>query len=540
MSFNVISEVVTKYRCIGCGVCASSCPFSVLKMRLGGNGFYAPEEGEGCRDKCDICLKVCPFYEKDTLENELNSKSYSELESFSPDFGRFLATYKFYKKDEAQRLSSASGGAGDYIFRELFARGLIDYAICVVPADEGDFIAQNSKRDFSACENLAMAQNLQNSATKNSEQNSAISNLTQNLTDDDSINFTSAKNSFCENFTQNSVQNFTNENFAQNSKASCTNSVSAQNFACENSKNTRNYAGKNSAPLFKFSVIKNAGELTRARSSAYYPLTLEAVLKEMSRREGRYAISALPCFAKALRLAASKNPRLKSRISFIIGLVCGQGKGAGFTHKLADLAFKKRKQLAAVNYRYKIAGKSAMSFGFKFRATDGSEAIDDRSSSAFAYWSSRAFTPLACNACTDVFAKCADVVLMDAWLQSEMSEWRGTSLVITRAAQIDALFSQPTKQAREAIFCERISAAEVQRSQQSQVECKNEIFYGAKNPLKRYILRQKLQIQRYSATHFDCDDFIAARLKKIAAANKVLALLALPKIAAYKIYRKFA
>ncbi len=540
MSFNVISEVVTKDRCIGCGVCASSCPFSVLKMWLGGNGFYAPEEGEGCRDKCDICLKVCPFYEKDMLENELNSKSYSELESFSPDFGRFLATYKFYKKDEAQRLSSASGGAGDYIFRELFARGLIDYAICVVPADEGDFIAQNHKRDFFACENLAVAQNLQNSATKNSEQNSTIPNLTQNLADDDSINFTSAQNSFCENFTQNSVQNFTNENFAQNSKASCKNSVSTQNFACENSKNARNSMGENSVPLFKFSVIKNADELTRARSSAYYPLTLEAVLKEMSHREGRYAISALPCFAKALRLAASKNPRLKSRISFIVGLVCGQGKGAGFTHKLADLAFKERKQLTAVNYRYKIAGKSAMSFGFKFRATDGSEAIDDRSSSAFAYWSSRAFTPLACNACTDVFAKCADVVLMDAWLQSEMSEWRGTSLVITRAAQIDALFSQPTKQAREAIFCERISAAEVQRSQQSQVECKNEIFYGAKNPLKRYILRQKLQIQRYSATHFDCDDFIAARLKKIAAANKVLALLALPKIAAYKIYRKFA
>ena len=531
MSFNVISEVVTKDRCIGCGVCASSCPFSVLKMRLGGTGFYAPEEGEGCRDKCDICLKVCPFYEKDMLENELNSKSYSELESFSPDFGRFLATYKFYKKDEAQRLSSASGGAGDYIFRELFARGLIDYAICAVPADEGDFIAQNSKRDFSACNNLAQPQNLQNSATKNSEQNSVMVNLTQNLADDDSINFTSAQNSFCENFTQNS---------AQNSKASCKYSVSTQNFACENSKNTRNYAGENSVPLFKFSVIKNADELTRARSSAYYPLTLEAVLKEMSRREGRYAISALPCFAKALRLAASKNQRLKSRISFIIGLVCGQGKGAGFTHKLADLAFKERKQLAAVNYRYKNAGKSAMSFGFKFRATDGSEAIDDRSSSAFAYWSSRAFTPLACNACTDVFAKCADVVLMDAWLQSEMSEWRGTSLVITRAAQIDALFSQPTKQAREEIFCERIYAAEVQRSQQSQVECKNEIFYGAKNPLRRYILRQKLQIQRYSATHFDCDDFIAARLKKIAAANKVLALLALPKIAAYKIYRKFA
>lgn len=540
MSFNVISEVVTKDRCIGCGVCASSCPFSVLKMRLGGNGFYAPEEGEGCRDKCDICLKVCPFYEKDMLEIELNSKSYAELKSFSPDFGRFLATYKFYKKDEVQRLSSASGGAGDYIFRELFARGLIDYAICAVPADEGDFIAQNSKRDFSACNNLAQPQNLQNSATKNSEQNSAIPNLTQNLADDDSINFTSAQNSFCENFTQNSAQNFTNENSAQNSKASCENSVSTQDFACENSKNTRNYAGENFVPLFKFSVIKNAGELTRARSSAYYPLTLEAVLNEMSRREGRYAISALPCFAKALRLAASKNPRLKSRISFIIGLVCGQGKGAGFTHKLADLAFKEHKQLAAVNYRYKIAGKSAMSFGFKFRATDGSEAIDDRSSSAFAYWSSRAFTPLACNACTDVFAKCADVVLMDAWLQSEMSEWRGTSLVITRAAQIDALFSQPTKQAREEIFCERISAAEVQRSQQSQVECKNEIFYGAKNPLRRYILRQKLQIQRYSATHFDCDDFIAARLKKIAAANKALALLALPKIAAYKIYRKFA
>ena len=270
-------------------------------------------------------------------------------------------------------------------------------------------------------------------------------------------------------------------------------------------------------------MIKSAGELERTKKSAYYPLSLDEALKFIAAHDGAYAISALPCFAKALRLICEKNRRIKSRVKFIIGLVCGQSKSANFARKLANDAFGEDVSLASADFRHKIAGASAMSFGFKFRDARGREAVDDRGSSAEFYWSSRAFTPLACNRCVDVFAKCADAVLMDAWLSPQVRDFRGSSLVITRDERIDELFKKGGE------FCESISPALVQSSQQSVVDAKNEIFYGTKNPLKKYIYKLKFEIQNESARSFECDDFIAVRVRKIRRAARILAYCATAK-----------
>ena len=174
-----------------------------------------------------------------------------------------------------------------------------------------------------------------------------------------------------------------------------------------------------------------------------------------------------------------------------------------------------------------------MSFGFKFRDVRGREAVDDRGSSAEFYWSSRAFTPLACNRCVDVFAKCADAVLMDAWLSPQVRDFRGSSLVITRDERIDELFKKGGE------FCESISPALVQSSQQSVVDTKNEIFYGTKNPLKKYIYKLKFEIQNESARSFDCDDFIAVRARKIRRVARILAYCATAKFLLGKLAGKF-
>ncbi len=440
MSFNVVSEVASKNRCIGCGVCTAICPQSVLQMHLAPSSNYEVRQIPGCDERCDLCLKVCPFYQKDGFEDALNRKIYADLPNQSGDFAKFLNTYEFYKKDEVQRLSSASGGAGNFIFNALFENGLIDYAICAQSA----FAEQNFKEDA--------PQNLERSSD-------ASQNLEQNR----------------------------------------------------------------DAPLFKFAVIKSAGDLERTKKSAYYPLSLDEALKFIAAHDGAYAISALPCFAKALRLICEKNRRIKSRVKFIIGLVCGQSKSANFARKLANNAFGEKVSLASADFRHKIAGASAMSFGFKFKDALGREAVDDRGSSAEFYWSSRAFTPLACNRCVDVFAKCADAVLMDAWLSPQVEDFRGSSLVITRDERIDELFKKGGE------FCESISPALVQSSQQSVVDAKNEIFYGTKNPLKKYIYKLKFEIQNESARSFECDDFIAVRVRKIRRVARVLAYCATAK-----------
>lgn len=455
MSFNVVSEVASKNRCIGCGVCTAICPQSVLQMQLAPSSSYEVRQIPGCDERCDLCLKVCPFYQKDGFEDALNRKIYANLPNQSGDFAKFLDTYEFYKKDEAQRLSSASGGAGNFIFNALFENGLIDYAICAQSVDSASSCALQSAamvQDAAEPQNTSAAQNFK-------ERQDASQNLEQNR----------------------------------------------------------------DAPLFKFAVIKSADELERTKKSAYYPLSLDEALKFIAAHDGAYAISALPCFAKALRLICEKNRRIKSRVKFIIGLVCGQSKSANFARKLANNAFGEEVSLASADFRHKIAGASAMSFGFKFKDARGREAVDDRSSSAEFYWSSRAFTPLACNCCVDVFAKCADAVLMDAWLSPQVEDFRGSSLVITRNERINELFKKGGE------FCESISPALVQSSQQSVVDAKNEIFYGTKNPLKKYIYKLKFEIQNESARSFECDDFIAARVRKIRRVARILAYFATAK-----------
>ena len=463
MSFNVVSEVASKNHCIGCGVCTAICPQSVLQMQLAPSSSYEVRQIPGCDERCDLCLKVCPFYQKDGFEDALNRKIYADLPNQSGDFAKFLNTYEFYKKDEAQRLSSASGGAGNFIFNALFENGLIDYAICAQSVDNASYCAPQSAamvQDAAEPQNTSAAQNFKEDAPQNLEQSSdASQNLEQSP----------------------------------------------------------------GAPLFKFAVIKSAGELERTKKSAYYPLSLGEALKFIAAHDGAYAISALPCFAKALRLICEKNRRIKSRVKFIIGLVCGQSKSANFARKLANNAFGEEVSLASADFRYKIAGASAMSFGFKFRDVRGREAVDDRGSSAELYWSSRAFTPLACNRCVDVFAKCADAVLMDAWLSPQVADFRGSSLVITRDERIDELFKKGGE------FCESISPTLVQSSQQSVVDTKNEIFYGTKNPLKKYIYKLKFEIQNESARSFECDDFIAVRVRKIRRAARILAYCATAK-----------
>ncbi|MBO7369726.1 MAG: Coenzyme F420 hydrogenase/dehydrogenase, beta subunit C-terminal domain, partial [Campylobacter sp.] len=377
---NIISEIVAKDRCIGCGVCAGLCPSDVLYMDFGANAHYQAFEKDGCNPKCYICLQICPFYEKDMHENEINSQIFANLSNVKQDFGKFLNSYEFYKKDDKDRLSSASGGAGHFIFKSLFEKDLIDYAICATSVD---------------------------------------------------------------------------------------------------------------FELFKFSVIKNIDELENIKSSAYYPLNLQDMIKFILQNDGRYALSALPCFAKALRLAMSKNPKLRNRIKFVIGLVCGQGKTANFARKLADISFgQKNVKLKRVNFREKIKGKNAIQFSFKFTDDNENVAFDDRSKSAFFYWGSRAFTPLACNSCTDVFAKCGDAVLMDAWLGEKMSDYLGTSLVITRNEKIDEIFKNSDE------FCKFIEPNLVHKSQLSQVIEKNEVYYGTRNFIKNMILKTKLEVQR--------------------------------------------
>lgn len=212
-------------------------------------------------------------------------------------------------------------------------------------------------------------------------------------------------------------------------------------------------ADEQSPTLFSPQVCTSAEEVRRCSGSCYQPVDFSTTLRYVLDHDGRYAIMALPCMAKALRLAMGVNPRLRRRISFILGLTCGQVKSRHFVDYLAK-GLAGRAAPTAVQFRHKRADRPASDYAFRFlyrepmaeRAGQGAAETEIRdvgwSAGIDRVWVERWFALEACDYCDDVFAECADAVFMDAWLPDYSGEWQGTSLVLTRAMTIETLLRQ--------------------------------------------------------------------------------------------------
>jgi len=193
--------------------------------------------------------------------------------------------------------------------------------------------------------------------------------------------------------------------------------------------------------LFAFQVFDTPEEVRTGAGSAYYPVEMSGVVRRILETPGRYAVTGLPCFIKAIRLAQQRNKKLRERIVVTVGLVCGQLKSRHFTDYIAALA-RVRGEVTGVRYRGKSPDQPASNFYFSFTTADGEERRIFWREGISEAWTNRWFTPGACNYCDDVFAECADVTCMDAWLPEYYSNPSGTSLLIVRASNILNLIRQ--------------------------------------------------------------------------------------------------
>ncbi len=288
--------------------------------------------------------------------------------------------------------------------------------------------------------------------------------------------------------------------------------------------------------LFKFSNFKEIEELEKIRGSVYYPTELSKVLDYVIKNDGNYAITTLPCFAQAIRLAQEKNSKLRKRIKFVIGLVCGQMKTKEFTHTLAKKALG-TDRLKSVKYRVKQENELASNFAFEF------ESIKDGSVGRLSWtaqldgpgilWGSRAFTPMACNSCTDVFAHCADVVLMDAWLPEYTKDYHGHTLVLTRTTEVANILENSKD-----TDLKKIDYQKVFLSQKPVVDNKNAIVFGSKNIFTHNINKMKMEIQKLSNEDYDKNkNMIEILFNKIQKIQKIYSLFILPKRIIFRIFR---
>ena len=229
---------------------------------------------------------------------------------------------------------------------------------------------------------------------------------------------------------------------------------------------------KSSSPdkLYEFFVAETIEDVKSASGSAYYPTEMSGVLKEILQNHKRYAVIALPCFVKALRLAQRKSKHLSERIVCIASLTCGHMKSTEFTKHIAEMSGL-NEDIQSVHYRTKSLERPANLFSFDYVGVEGNTASRIWNEGIGGLWASDEYTVPACNFCDDIFGECADVTFMDAWLPEYISDPRGTSLCIVRSELAESIF-----QNSNAISISPISIDKIIQSQRGVIQNKREML----------------------------------------------------------------
>lgn len=225
--------------------------------------------------------------------------------------------------------------------------------------------------------------------------------------------------------------------------------------------------------LFEFTVTSDPHELETSARSAYYPVSMDKALKFISDNPGRYAITAVPCFAKALRNLARVEPIIAERVRYVIGVICGHLKTENFAKALALQVGVQPVEVQAVDFRRKIPGNRANEKGFVATLRDGTETEPVNTRDLIGgNWGHGLFKYRACDYCDDVIAETADIAIGDAWLPEFMDDHAGRSVLVVRNAVIHDILQSAA--AAGALQLTSVSPDTVVQSQAGGIRHRNE------------------------------------------------------------------
>jgi coenzyme F420-reducing hydrogenase beta subunit len=203
---------------------------------------------------------------------------------------------------------------------------------------------------------------------------------------------------------------------------------------------------------------------------------MSAVVSAILENEGRYAVIGLPCVLKALRKAEQVNSRLRDRITYHLGLVCGQQKSTLFADYICALGGGHPRRMSAVRFRVKDRARPASDYGMGF--TCGKTEAPEFEGTVYwtegmkEAWGKGYFKLQACDYCDDLFAELADAAYMDAWLPGYTNDPSGTSMVVVRRPELAELFRAAASSGQ--VYLEGMDPAQVVRSQQSALRVKRD------------------------------------------------------------------
>lgn len=212
-------------------------------------------------------------------------------------------------------------------------------------------------------------------------------------------------------------------------------------------------------PHFEMKIVRSVGELDRARSSHYHPLSYDKVLGVLRATAGTFAVVGVPCVLRGLVRLPSE---MQAKIKYKLCLVCSHNVTGAFSDCLADREGVERNVSWRINLRDKIGIQDANNFNNLFVLPDR-KIRRNRFVTAFTeMWRNYFFAQECCLYCADFYGVDADVSIKDAWGRLS-GDPLGTSLVIVRNREMGEHLNQ--LRAVDRLFLEGCDADEVFNSQ---------------------------------------------------------------------------
>ncbi|MCQ8822209.1 Coenzyme F420 hydrogenase/dehydrogenase, beta subunit C-terminal domain [Pseudoalteromonas agarivorans] len=183
---------------------------------------------------------------------------------------------------------------------------------------------------------------------------------------------------------------------------------------------------------YEYAISSTEQELLQGAKTRYYPVTLAGVFDKVKELEGNFAIVGVPCFIKSIRLAQKVEPILKSKIKFLVGIICGGVKSTFFTEYLASKTGVSVSEYSKPEFRIKDENSSASDYSFGC-LDKNSQQNTIKMKMVGDMWGTGLFKSNACDFCDDVSVELADISLGDAWIEPYRSEGLGTNVIVTRS-----------------------------------------------------------------------------------------------------------
>jgi len=182
-------------------------------------------------------------------------------------------------------------------------------------------------------------------------------------------------------------------------------------------------------------IADSVSEVVSAASSKYCPVPANVALKEVLNKDRRYVVVGLPCQIEGVRKAEMLNKRVRDRIQYCFGLVCGHTPSFNATKYLLRKMAIHPRTIAKLEYRAK-----GWPGGMNVILRSSAESYIPHFSPC--YWGMvfpRFFWQHRCMVCEDKLCELADISFMDAWLPEFSSDRLGTSLIVVRSQRGDEL-----------------------------------------------------------------------------------------------------